>query len=455
MFKSVNPANGAQIASYEELTQSEIEARLAAAAAAFVSWRETPLSQRVALLRAIADRFEGDKERLARVATEEMGKTYKSALAEVEKCIAGFRYYAEHGPAMLEPRRVKLSNGGSAETRYLPLGPVLAVMPWNFPYWQVIRFLAPTLLAGNVGLLKHASNVQGVAGLIEDMVREAGAPDGLFQNLRIKSPAVGEIIADDRIAAVTLTGSEAAGSAVAERAGRELKKVVLELGGSDPFIVMPSADLDAAADAAVKARIQNSGQSCICAKRMIVHTDVYDAFLEKFSAGMKAVNAGDPMADGTDMGPLSSFEQRDTVLQQIENFRAAGAKLLLGGETIGDEGAYLSAGIITDVPLDSDLMHEEIFGPVAMLFRANDLDEAVRLANAIPFGLGSSVWTKDTNEQERLVRDIEAGMTAVNQMLASSPEVPFGGIKKSGHGRELSEVGLHEFMNLKTVMLPG
>ncbi|MBA3676242.1 MAG: NAD-dependent succinate-semialdehyde dehydrogenase [Sphingosinicella sp.] len=455
MFKSVNPATGVQIASYEELTPSEIEAKLAAAAAAFVSWRETPLIERVALLRAIADRFEADKERLARVATEEMGKTYKSALAEVEKCITGFRYYAEDGPAMLEPRQVKLANGGSAETRYLPLGPVLAVMPWNFPYWQVIRFLAPTLLAGNVVLLKHASNVQGVAGLIEDMVREAGAPKGLFQNLRIKSPAVGDIIADDRVAAVTLTGSEAAGAAVAERAGRELKKVVLELGGSDPFIVMPSADLDAAADAAVKARIQNSGQSCICAKRIIVHTDVYEPFLEKFSAGMKAVNAGDPMAEGTDMGPLSSFEQRDTVLEQIEKFQAAGAKLLLGGEAMGEEGAYLSAGIITDVPLDSDLMHEEIFGPVAMLFRADDLDDAVRLANAIPFGLGSSVWTNDAKEQERLVRDIEAGMTAVNQMLASSPEVPFGGIKKSGHGRELSEVGLHEFMNLKTVMLPG
>jgi succinate-semialdehyde dehydrogenase/glutarate-semialdehyde dehydrogenase len=453
MFKSVNPATGAEIATYEELTSPQIDEKLSAAARAYSSWRVSPIEERVALLRRIADRFEADKERLARTATEEMGKTYKSSIAEVEKCAAGFRFYAEHGPAMLEPRRVTLTNGRQAETRYLSQGPVLAVMPWNFPYWQVVRFLAPTILAGNVGLLKHASNVQGVAGLIEETLRSAGAPEGLFQNLRVKSPAVGDIIADDRVVAVTLTGSEAAGAAVAERAGRELKKVVLELGGSDPFIVMPSADLDAAAAEGVKARIQNSGQSCICAKRMIVHADVYDAFFEKFSAGMKAVKTGDPMADDTDMGPLSSFEQRDTVLKQIEEFKAAGAKLIFGGESVGNEGAYLSAGILTDVPLDSKLMHEEIFGPVAMLFKARDIDEAIQLANAVPFGLGSSVWTKDGTEEERFVRDIAAGMTAVNQMLASSPEVPFGGIKKSGHGRELSEHGLHEFMNLKTVML--
>jgi succinate-semialdehyde dehydrogenase/glutarate-semialdehyde dehydrogenase len=325
-------------------------------------------------------------------------------------------------------------------------------MPWNFPFWQAVRFLAPTIPAGNVGLLKHASIVQGVAGLMEEMVLAAEGPDGLFQNLAIKSGAVADIIADDRVVAVTLTGSENAGISVAEQAGRNLKKVVLELGGSDPFVVMPSADLDAAVKAAVQARIQNSGQSCICAKRMIAHADIYDAFLEKFTAAMKRVKAGDPMDPATDMGPLASFEQRDAVLHQIEKAKRLGATLLFGGEKPDLPGAYLTAGILTNVPLDSPLMHEEIFGPIAMVFRAADIDEAILIANHIPFGLGSSVWTDDPEEQDRFVRDIAAGMTAINQMLASSPEVPFGGIKRSGHGRELGPFGLHEFMNLKTVL---
>jgi succinate-semialdehyde dehydrogenase/glutarate-semialdehyde dehydrogenase len=332
---------------------------------------------------------------------------------------------------------------------------VLAIMPWNFPYWQVVRFLAPAIMAGNVGLLKHASIVQGVAGLLEEMVVSAGAPEGLFQNLAIRSGAVAEIIADDRIAAVTLTGSEGAGKSVAEAAGKVLKKVVLELGGSDPFIVMPSADLDQAVKLGVKARIQNTGQSCICAKRMIVHADVYDDFMERFSAGMKAVKAGDPFDPETDMGPLSSFDQRDTVLKQLDEAKQIGAKLLFGGEVPAGPGAYMTAGILTDVPLDSPLMAEEIFGPIAMVFRAADIDEAIRIANDIPFGLGSSVWTNDPQEQERFIRDIDAGMTAINQMLASAPEAPFGGVKRSGHGRELSRYGMHEFMNLKTVMRLG
>ena len=284
------------------------------------------------------------------------------------------------------------------------------------------------------------------------MIVAAGAPAGLFQNLAIKSDKVAGLIADDRIVAVTLTGSEGAGMQVAEAAGHALKKVVLELGGSDPFIVMPSADIAKAAETAVKARIQNTGQSCICAKRMIVHADVYDAFLEKFSAGMKAVKAGDPMDDATDMGPLSSEEQRQTVLDQIEALKRADAKLLFGGEAIEGKGAYMSAGILIDVPIDDPIAHEELFGPVAMLFKVADIDAAIRLANDVPFGLGSSVWTEDAGEQERFARDIEAGMTAINQMLASSPEAPFGGIKRSGHGRELGASGLHEFMNLKTVV---
>ncbi len=452
MFKSVNPATGQQIATYPELTKAQVDARLDAAVGAFGHWRTTDIADRTALLARIADRYAANRDRLARVATEEMGKTYASSIAEVDKCIAAFRHYADHGPAMLEPKSQTLGGGGTAEMHWLPLGPVLAIMPWNFPYWQAVRFLAPAILAGNVALLKHASIVQGVAGLMEEMVLEAGGPAGLFQNLAIKSDAVADVIADDRVVAVTLTGSEGAGIAVAEQAGRHLKKVVLELGGSDPFIVMPSADLDAAVKAAVQARIQNSGQSCICAKRMIVHADIHDAFLTKFSAAMKAVKAGDPMDPDTDMGPLSSFAQRDTVLDQIDQARHQGATLPFGGEKPDLPGAYLTAGILTDVPLDSPLMHEEIFGPIAMLFRAADIDDAIRIANDIPFGLGSSVWTDDAQEQRRFIRDIAAGMTAINQMLASSPEAPFGGIKRSGHGRELGPFGLHEFMNLKTVL---
>ncbi|HMC91528.1 MAG TPA: NAD-dependent succinate-semialdehyde dehydrogenase [Allosphingosinicella sp.] len=452
MFRSVNPATGEEIATYPELTPAELEAKVVKAAAAFRHWRTTSYDERTALLSRIADRFEAEKARLARMASLEMGKTYATSIAEVEKCVAGFRVFAKDGPDMLEPQQQTLATGGIAELRWLPTGPILAVMPWNFPFWQVVRFLAPTIMAGNVGLLKHASIVQGVAGLIEEMVTSAGAPDGLFQNLAIKSGAVAGLIADDRIAAVTLTGSEGAGKSVAEAAGKALKKVVLELGGSDPFIVMPSADLDEAVKQGVKARIQNTGQSCICAKRMIVHADVYEAFLEKFSAAMKAVKAGDPFDPNTDMGPLSSAEQRDTVLKQLEEAKAVGATLAFGGDPLDGPGAFLAAGVITDVPLDSSLMAEEIFGPIAMVFRAADLDDAIRIANDIPFGLGSSVWTNDPAEQERFVNDIEAGMTAVNQMLASAPEAPFGGIKRSGYGRELSRYGLHEFMNLKTVM---
>ena len=452
MFRSVNPATGAELATYPELTGEQVEQKLAMAARAFDQWRTTDLATRTALLARIADLYDANSDRLARMATSEMGKTYASALAEVAKCAAAFRYYAANGPDILQSQVYTLSHGGAAELHWLPQGPVLAIMPWNFPYWQAVRFLAPTILAGNVALLKHASIVQGVAGLMEEMVLAAGAQPGLFQNLAIKSGAVADIIADDRVVAVTLTGSEGAGIAVAEQAGRHLKKVVLELGGSDPFVVMPSADLDAAVKAAVQARIQNTGQSCICAKRMVVHTDIHDAFLDRFATAMQAVKAGDPMDPATDMGPLSSVEQRDTVLAQIDQAKRAGATLLFGGEKPDGPGAYLTAGILTDVPLDSPTMHEEIFGPIAMLFRAADIDDAIRIANDIPFGLGSSVWTNDADEQDRFVRDIAAGMTAINQMLASSPDAPFGGIKRSGHGRELGPFGLHEFMNLKAVL---
>ncbi len=450
MFTPVNPATGHAGTPIPELTDPEVEAKLALAARTFATWRTTDLSTRTALLAKIADRFEADKERLAHIAVAEMGKTLTSAVSEVEKCVAAFRHYAQAGPDMLAPRSFDTA-AGQATARWLPMGPVLAVMPWNFPYWQVIRFVAPTIMAGNVGLLKHASLTQGCGAAIEQTILAAGAPEGLFQNLAIKSGAVDALIRDPRIVAVTLTGSEDAGAKVAATAGAELKKIVLELGGSDPFIVMPSADLDAAARAAVTARVQNSGQSCICAKRMIVHADVYDAFLDRFVTGMKAVKAGDPLDPASDIGPLSSEEQRRTVIDQLAMIRQAGGRLLFGGEALPGPGAYMSAGILVDVPLDHPAAQEELFGPVAMLFRTDDIDAAIALANDIPYGLGSSIWTNDPAERERLERDVAAGMTAVNQMLSSSPEAPFGGIKKSGHGRELGPYGLHEFMNLKTV----
>ncbi len=454
MFTSINPATGLAGPSYPALTPAAIEARIAFATHCYAEWRLSDLAERSACLERIARQFEDNIVDLAEIATQEMGKTRKSAIGEVEKCVAGFRYYAEHGPAMLATRHIGVQDG-RASMHWLPMGPVLAIMPWNFPYWQVVRFLAPTIMAGNVGLLKHASLTQGVADAIERMVIAADAPAGLFQNLAIPSSAVAAIIADSRIAAVTLTGSEEAGAKVAAAAGQALKKVVLELGGSDPFIVLPSADLDKAAAAAVTARIQNTGQSCICAKRMIIHADVYDAFMQRFSAGMRAVRAGDPMDDASDMGPLSSSEQRDTVLGQIERLKAAGATMLFGGEALPGPGAYMSAGIMTGVPIDDPIAHEEIFGPVAMVFQVADIEAAIALANDVPFGLGSSVWTQDVAEQDRLVREIEAGMTAINQVLASNPAVPFGGIKRSGHGRELGSYGLHEFMNLKTVTNAG
>lgn len=455
MITTTNPATGEKLADHEELSEEGIEGALAGAQDAFASWRSSPLEERTALLARLAEVYAANSDRLARQATLEMGKTFASAKAEVAKCAALFRHLADEGPALLVPERWDLEGGRVAEGRWLPLGPVLAVMPWNFPYWQVVRFLAPTILAGNTGLLKHASSVAGVAALIEEMMKEAGAPDGLFQNLSIRSDPVARIIADSRVVAATLTGSEGAGAAVAQTAGKHLKKVVLELGGSDPFIVMPSADLDEAVQSAVKARIQNTGQSCICGKRMIVHADIYDAFLARFVEAMAQVRAGDPFDEATDMGPLSSFEQRDTVLEQVAKAREEGARVALVPQQPEGPGAYLTAGVLTDVPPDSETAREEIFGPVAQVYRAADIADAIRLANDIPFGLGSSVWTQDEGERDRFIVEIEAGMTAVNQVLASDVRAPFGGIKRSGHGRELSRHGLHEFMNLKTVMLPA
>lgn len=446
MFTSINPATGEPGETFAALSDAELEGRLAAAAAAFVAWRVTTVAERTALLHRCADVFATEKRWLVGIAAQEMGKTLASAIAEVEKCVAGFRYYADNGADLLAPETV-----GAVRVEHQPLGPVLAVMPWNFPYWQVVRFAAPTLLAGNVALLKHASNVQGCAQAIEQLMTTAGAPAGLFQNLPVPVDTVASIIADRRVAAVTLTGSERAGAAVAEVAGRHLKKVVLELGGSDPLVVMPSADLERAAAAAVTARIQNTGQSCICAKRMIVHTDVYDAFLERFTAGMAAVRAGDPFDAATDMGPLSSTAQRQSVLDQVAAMQSAGGRLLVGGVALPGSGAFISAGVVVDLPADAAVAAEEVFGPVATVFRAADRAEAIRLANATPFGLGASVWTADEGDRAQFARDLDCGMVALNQVLASTPAAPFGGIKRSGHGRELGPWGLHEFTNLKAV----
>jgi succinate-semialdehyde dehydrogenase/glutarate-semialdehyde dehydrogenase len=454
MITTINPATGEAIAHYEELDEAAIDRKLARADATYRDWCTSPVARRTDVLAKMGDLYESRKDELARLAVTEMGKPVSQAIGEVEKCARLLHHFAEAGPAMLEPETWELSDGGRAEGRWLPQGSVLAVMPWNFPYWQVVRFLAPTILAGNVGLLKHASIVQGVAQKLEELALEAGAPEGVFQNLAITSDPVADIIADDRVIAATLTGSEGAGSAVAEQAGKNIKKVVLELGGSDPFIVMPSADLDQAVEDAVNARIQNNGQSCICGKRTIVHADIHDDFAERFIAALKDIEPGDPMNEDTRLGPLSSEGQRDTVLDQVETAKKEGATLLFGGEKIDRPGAWMSAGLLTDVEVGSKTGTDEIFGPVGQLYRADDIDHAIRIANAIPYGLGSAVWTDDEAERERFANEIEAGMTTFNAVNGSKIEAPFGGIKRSGFGRELSRYGLHEFMNLKTIIYP-
>ncbi len=455
MITTVNPATGETLAEYRTLDECGIDTALDLAQATYRDWRTSPIERRTAVLKKLGDLYLEQTDDLAKLAVAEMGKPVSQARSEVEKCASLFHYLAEKGPAMLEPLEWELSGGGTAQGLWLPQGPVLAVMPWNFPYWQVARFLAPTILAGNVGLLKHASIVQGTAAKLAELVVEAGGPDGLFQNLCIGSDPVAGILADDRVIAATLTGSEGAGRAVAEQAGKHIKKVVLELGGSDPFIVMPSADIDQAVEDAVLARIQNNGQSCICGKRTIVHADIYDEFSQKFITALSAVEPGDPMDDDTKLGPLSSEAQRDTVLDQVDTARKEGATLLFGAEKLDRDGAWMTPGLLSEVTIGSETGTDEIFGPVGQLYKAQDMDGAVRIANAIPFGLGSAVWTRDEQEQEHFAAHIEAGMTTFNAVNGSHIEAPFGGIKNSGFGRELSQFGLHEFMNLKTIVRPA
>ena len=450
---TINPATGQeQPTELEKLTPEQLERKLALADDAFRAHRRTSPDERAEKMRRAGEIIDAEKEDFARTMTMEMGKTFKAAIAEAEKCAWVCRYYAENAPRFIADEEVE-TKAKRSYVRHLPIGPVLAVMPWNFPFWQVFRFAAPGLMAGNVGLLKHASNVPRCAVAIEEIFRRAGFAEGVFQALLVGADAVAGIIDDPRVKAATLTGSTPAGSSVAERAGKRLKKTVLELGGSDPFIVLPSADLDSAADTAAKARCINNGQSCIAAKRFIVHSGVYDAFTARFVRAMEAQKVGDPMADGTDVGPLAMESTRDDVERQVSESVAKGAKVLTGGQRIDGPGWFYRPTILAEIPQEAPAYREEVFGPVALLFRARDADEAIRLANDSDFGLGSSVWTRDQAEARRFVDELEAGMTFVNAMVASDPRLPFGGVKQSGYGRELGRVGIHEFMNLKSVWM--
>jgi succinate-semialdehyde dehydrogenase/glutarate-semialdehyde dehydrogenase len=449
---SVNPATGETFGRFEELSDAELEARLARAAETFRAWRRRPFAERAALMRRAADVLDARKEHWGRIMTLEMGKTLKSAVAEAEKCAWVCRYYADHAERFLADEEVKASATRSF-VRHLPLGPVLAVMPWNFPFWQVFRFAAPALMAGNVGLLKHASNVPQSALAIEEVFRLAGFPEGCFQTLLVGSARVARIVEDDRVVAATLTGSEWAGAAVAATAGKVIKKTVLELGGSDPFVVMPSANLDAAVKTAVTARCINNGQSCIAAKRFVVHEAIYERFERDFVARMAALKVGDPMEPATDVGPLATAAELEKLREQVDAAVRDGARLLTGGKPLGGKGFYYPPTVLTGIPRSSAAYREEIFGPVAMLHRVRDLEEAIAVANDVPFGLGSSAWTNDPEERRRFVDDLEAGATFVNAMVASDPRLPFGGVKRSGYGRELARDGIREFVNVKAVAI--
>jgi succinate-semialdehyde dehydrogenase / glutarate-semialdehyde dehydrogenase len=451
---STNPATGELLQSFDALTAEQIEEKLAAAAAAFRTYRTSTFAERAGWLRAAADILDAEAEALGRLATLEMGKTLASAIAEVGKCAKGCRWYAEYTEALLadQPHPV---DGATVFTRYEPLGPVLAIMPWNFPYWQVFRFAAPALMTGNVGLLKHASNVPQCALAIEDVLRRAGFPEGAFQTLLVGSGAVEAIIEDPRVRAVTLTGSEAAGRAVGATAGATIKPSVLELGGSDAFVVMPSADLDTAVAKAVHSRTLNNGQSCVNAKRFIVHEEIADEFVRRMVARLESLKLGDPMDKDIDMGPLSSPDAVEEIDRQVQETIAAGARLHTGGKPLGGPGSFYPPTLLTDIPDGSPGHNEELFGPVALVWRARDVDDAIRIANDSDLGLGGSAWTADPAEQERFLTEIETGMIYINHFTESTPEVPFGGAKNSGYGRELAEYGPKAFVNAKTVWIAG
>ena len=452
---TINPATGETVAAFDEMSEDEVERLLAAAEAAHAGYRLTSFEDRSRWLIQAADILDAERDPIAAMMTTEMGKTLAAARQEVAKCAATCRYYAEHAPRFLadEPADAAAVGAGRAYVRYESIGPVLAIMPWNFPLWQAMRFAAPALMAGNVGLLKHASNVPQTALFMQDLFQRAGFPAGTFQTLLIGSSRVESILRDDRVQAATLTGSGPAGESVAAIAGSEIKKVVLELGGSDPFIVLPSADLQAAAEVAATARCLNNGQSCIAAKRFIVHEEVYAEFEQLFVKAMSARQVGDPMLDSTDVGPLASEQQLDDVEQLVADAVANGAHVLCGGAVLDQPGFYYPPTVLTGITPEMRVHTEEVFGPVATLYSVGGVGEAIELANLTEFGLGANAWTRNEAEQERLIRDLAAGMVFINGNVTSFPQLPFGGVKKSGYGRELSEHGIREFCNIKSVWI--
>jgi succinate-semialdehyde dehydrogenase/glutarate-semialdehyde dehydrogenase len=449
-LESINPATGELIESFEEISDTDLEGALQRAQQTFSTYRGTSFAERAGWLHKAAQILEDEREKWARLMTQEMGKTYKAAVAEAQKCASGCRFFAENGARFLADEAIE-TDADQSYVRHLPLGPVLAVMPWNFPFWQVVRFAAPALMAGNVGLLKHASNVSRCALALQEIFRRAGFPEGAFQTLLMSSKRVAPVIADDRVKAITLTGSDAAGSKVAEQAGKHIKKTVMELGGSDPFIVMPSADLDAAVRTAIAARNINNGQSCIAAKRFIVHARVYGEFERRMVEGLARLKVGDPMHEDTDVGPLATAQILETVEHQVDASVQAGARLLTGGKRLKRPGNFYQVSALAQIPQDAPAFREEVFGPVASLFKVGDVGEAIELANANVYGLGSSVWTNSEEERRRCIDELEAGATFINAMVASDPRLPFGGVKRSGYGRELARHGIREFVNVKTV----
>jgi succinate-semialdehyde dehydrogenase / glutarate-semialdehyde dehydrogenase len=448
-YVAINPATGEEVARYDFHGPEEIERRVARADATWRAWRATPFELRSRLMVSAAELLEAELPSVATLLTTEMGKTFASAKGEVAKCALCMRYYAEHAERYLSTERIATS-GKDSGIRFEPLGPVLAIMPWNFPLWQVVRFAAPAIMAGNVGVLKHASNVPGAADFLEQLFVRAGFPEGVFTNLFASIDDVSNVIADDRIAAVTLTGSERAGRSVASQAGQHLKKTVLELGGSDPFVVAESADLERTVPLAVTARVQNNGQSCIASKRFIVVASRADEFIDRFSSAMGAVPTGDPFDPATILGPVVSAAQRDELAGQVGDSVTKGATATAGGTVPDGAGFFYPATVLTEVDPSMRAGCEELFGPVAVVQTAKDLDDAITIANSTPWGLGASVWAQDADEQRRGIEDLEAGMVFVNAIVASTPELPFGGIRRSGYGRELGAHGIHEFTNVKS-----
>jgi len=452
---TINPATGQTVKTFDEMSEADVERCLAAAAAAHASYRLTSFADRAGWMRWAADILDDERDQVAAMMTTEMGKTLTAAKAETAKCATACRYYADHAAEFLadEPADAKAVGAENAYVSYQPLGAVLAIMPWNFPLWQAMRFAAPALMAGNVGLLKHASNVPQTALFMQDLFTRAGFPEGAFQTLLIGSARIEAVLRDPRVVAATLTGSEPAGQAVAAIAGDEIKKVVLELGGSDPFIVMPSADLQAAAQVAAVARCLNNGQSCIAAKRFIIHDAVYDEFERLFTEQMEGKVVGDPMLDGTDVGPLASEQQRDDIEKLVADAVAKGARALCGGAAPDQPGFYYPPTVLSGITPEMRVHLEETFGPVATLYRVAGIDEAIDLANVTTFGLGANAWTNDEAERSRFTRDLDAGMVFINGNVTSYPDLPFGGIKRSGYGRELFSQGIREFCNIKSVWI--